>query len=93
MIVFANAKILIRKQFTTIKPVLTSSLDCFCQCKDTNSKAIHNRIQLYEHTEFIVFANAKILIRKQFTTILCERCAFQDCFCQCKDTNSKAIHN
>ena len=41
----------------------------------------------------IVFATAKILIRKQFTTIPCDITYIDYCFCHCKDTNSKAIHN
>ena len=42
--------------------------DCFCHCKDTNSKAIHNTSILLLTWARIVFATAKILIRKQFTT-------------------------
>ena len=41
---------------------------CFCHCKDTNSKAIHNRMDNVMLPPTIVFATAKILIRKQFTT-------------------------
>ena len=43
---------------------------CFCKCKDTKLKAIHNRnIEEIERQE-VVFANAKILNWKQFTTNL-----------------------
>ena len=66
---------------------------CFCQCKDTNSKAIHNSYCSILYLLFIVFANAKILIRKQFTTGSGSKKQNGNCFCQCKDTNSKAIHN
>ena len=45
-------------------------IDCFCHCKDTNSKAIHNYDAVIHLEERIVFATAKILIRKQFTTTL-----------------------
>ena len=44
--------------------------NCFCQCKDTNSKAIHNHGRAVSVSWNIVFANAKILIRKQFTTVV-----------------------
>ena len=40
-----------------------------------------------------VFASAKILIRKQFTTEMNFTCDKDNCFCLCKDINSKAIHN
>ena len=91
-IVFANAKILIRKQFTTCLGIGNTFFDCFCQCKDTNSKAIHNwHCQLWL-VQCIVFANAKILIRKQFTTIVCMAILYGDCFCQCKDTKSPHSH-
>ena len=43
-------------------------MDCFCHCKDTNSKAIHNMDYVFGASDAIVFATAKILIRKQFTT-------------------------
>ena len=67
-IVFATAKILIRKQFTTNRKPLRLLNNCFCHCKDTNSKAIHNIRQTIALYGSIVFATAKILIRKQFTT-------------------------
>ena len=66
---------------------------CFCHCKDTNSKAIHNVLSRTPIPITIVFATAKILIRKQFTTGKRVREAVSNCFCHCKDTNSKAIHN
>ena len=44
------------------------SVNCFCHCKDTNSKAIHNIMVIASIIPEIVFATAKILIRKQFTT-------------------------
>ena len=40
--VFASAKILIRKQFTTLFRLWVARVYCFCLCKDINSKAIHN---------------------------------------------------
>ena len=67
-IVFATAKILIRKQFTTQLRAWENIAHCFCHCKDTNSKAIHNSRLQMPQTQWIVFATAKILIRKQFTT-------------------------
>ena len=67
-IVFATAKILIRKQFTTSGTIGITITNCFCHCKDTNSKAIHNSAILMYLLTCIVFATAKILIRKQFTT-------------------------
>ena len=66
---------------------------CFCHCKDTNSKAIHNIPEVNKNSFIIVFATAKILIRKQFTTTDTWNYTCDDCFCHCKDTNSKAIHN
>ena len=71
----------------------TATSYCFCHCKDTNSKAIHNATSEILHYLIIVFATAKILIRKQFTTRSRRRSPCSYCFCHCKDTNSKAIHN
>ena len=48
--------------------MLKTNSNCFCHCKDTNSKAIHNDGVITEKEQDIVFATAKILIRKQFTT-------------------------
>ena len=92
-IVFATAKILIRKQFTTASCSIMWIKDCFCHCKDTNSKAIHNSVLMMAKLPYIVFATAKILIRKQFTTPRVKAVLTSYCFCHCKDTNSKAIHN
>ena len=72
-IVFATAKILIRKQFTTVQHDIMEEEDCFCHCKDTNSKAIHNACVVCPQLVGIVFATAKILIRKQFTTSIDRR--------------------
>ena len=68
-------------------------LSCFCKCKDTKLKAIHNTEKKYNLRIIVVFANAKILNWKQFTTTD-ESTEVQDsCFCKCKDTKLKAIHN
>ena len=66
--VFASAKILIRKQFTTSSFLDGGHAYCFCLCKDINSKAIHNSGFILKRGLDTVFASAKILIRKQFTT-------------------------
>ena len=34
---------------------------CFCKCKDTKLKAIHNRLAEVYNEAVVVFANAKIL--------------------------------
>ena len=67
-VVFATAKILIWKQFTTEKVVCPNHTSCVCNCKDTNLKAIHNNYPLKVFELTVVFATAKILIWKQFTT-------------------------
>ena len=41
---------------------------CVCNCKDTNLKAIHNLGYTKTYLDRVVFATAKILIWKQFTT-------------------------
>ena len=92
-VVFATAKILIWKQFTTYSFYLALMSCCVCNCKDTNLKAIHNKPSSKQYLRYVVFATAKILIWKQFTTgcqilPICKRCV-----CNCKDTNLKAIHN
>ena len=72
---------------------LLKQIRCLCQCKDTNLKAIHNRI-LHKVVVFnVVYANAKIQIWKQFTTTFGYTPRYAGCLCQCKDTNLKAIHN
>ena len=43
-------------------------MSCFCKCKDTKLKAIHNLQSTSIHRAIVVFANAKILNWKQFTT-------------------------
>ena len=90
---FATAKILIWKQFTTTIPKTSQLVGCVCNCKDTNLKAIHNLKADNPNTHFVVFATAKILIWKQFTTPLNKNNIMPSCVCNCKDTNLKAIHN
>ena len=92
-VVFANAKILNWKQFTTILLWCIYKLSCFCKCKDTKLKAIHNDFLGLPTTHIVVFANAKILNWKQFTTLSKAVCVLICCFCKCKDTKLKAIHN
>ena len=67
-VVFATAKILIWKQFTTVDAEVKAIECCVCNCKDTNLKAIHNSWQTSSRYILVVFATAKILIWKQFTT-------------------------
>ena len=67
-VVFATAKILIWKQFTTDRDQNGRANGCVCNCKDTNLKAIHNGKRLFNDSTSVVFATAKILIWKQFTT-------------------------
>ena len=67
-VVFATAKILIWKQFTTTSLIAPVVVSCVCNCKDTNLKAIHNIFLAILWAETVVFATAKILIWKQFTT-------------------------
>ena len=92
-VVFATAKILIWKQFTTFTKTPSSYNCCVCNCKDTNLKAIHNVVGTGANIVSVVFATAKILIWKQFTTHQERRCYLLRCVCNCKDTNLKAIHN
>ena len=68
LVVFATAKILIWKQFTTGRKNNPYRIRCVCNCKDTNLKAIHNENRMYDVWQLVVFATAKILIWKQFTT-------------------------
>ena len=42
---------------------------CLCKCKDTKLKAIHNVKTLINDYITVVYANAKILNWKQFTTV------------------------
>ena len=90
---FATAKILIWKQFTTVVWIVRYKFCCVCNCKDTNLKAIHNPQRAYWSYVRVVFATAKILIWKQFTTHYRLYCRTLSCVCNCKDTNLKAIHN
>ena len=92
-VVFATAKILIWKQFTTICLIIRCQSRCVCNCKDTNLKAIHNKQKKTNKNGKVVFATAKILIWKQFTTMAREETSQRSCVCNCKDTNLKAIHN
>ena len=92
-VVFATAKILIWKQFTTINITYFLTHCCVCNCKDTNLKAIHNNLRLHVWPWWVVFATAKILIWKQFTTLFITTYLIICCVCNCKDTNLKAIHN
>ena len=66
---------------------------CFCKCKDTKLKAIHNSLSYNDPSTAVVFANAKILNWKQFTTTAIMPDNKSSCFCKCKDTKLKAIHN
>ena len=92
-VVFATAKILIWKQFTTYLSSVLHHCRCVCNCKDTNLKAIHNGGIRREWRLYVVFATAKILIWKQFTTAARSLNLYRGCVCNCKDTNLKAIHN
>ena len=92
-VVFANAKILNWKQFTTSDGLVTTWECCFCKCKDTKLKAIHNWFTSLCYSVGVVFANAKILNWKQFTTLCLSYTLLWGCFCKCKDTKLKAIHN
>ena len=93
-VVFATAKILIWKQFTTQAAAIAEVKSCcVCNCKDTNLKAIHNQNGKPSPSMAVVFATAKILIWKQFTTESNVHIYLWGCVCNCKDTNLKAIHN
>ncbi len=92
-VVFATAKILIWKQFTTRHIDRFFPGCCVCNCKDTNLKAIHNVQAMLVWARIVVFATAKILIWKQFTTWTQGVKLYKGCVCNCKDTNLKAIHN
>ena len=67
-VVYANAKILNWKQFTTLKSGGGILDGCLCKCKDTKLKAIHNSSASDSSRLYVVYANAKILNWKQFTT-------------------------
>ena len=49
--------------------LIFSSISCLCKCKDTKLKAIHNRVSVDNLSVRVVYANAKILNWKQFTTV------------------------
>ncbi len=68
-------------------------LRCIYQCKDTNFKANHNSMVVFDPPHLVVFTNAKILILKLITTIGGEKLFSSGCIYQCKDTNFKANHN
>ena len=68
-------------------------LGCLCYCKDTKLKAIHNKKMIVNKKQFVVYATAKILNWKQFTTLKIKRVDKYCCLCYCKDTKLKAIHN
>ena len=67
-VVYANAKILNWKQFTTKGQFKYYVTRCLCKCKDTKLKAIHNKWNEITNAITVVYANAKILNWKQFTT-------------------------
>ena len=71
----------------------TSHLRCLLSCKDTNLKAIHNEYSMLAVAHSDVFYLAKILIWKQFTTVVQMDYLPRWCLLSCKDTNLKAIHN
>ena len=73
-VVYANAKILNWKQFTTMTKEFDAFISCLCKCKDTKLKAIHNRKLGYLIGRNVVYANAKILNWKQFTTEIANCC-------------------
>ena len=92
-VVYATAKILNWKQFTTHDAWIWKCNCCLCYCKDTKLKAIHNQSELSGWTVSVVYATAKILNWKQFTTHTVFFAKIFCCLCYCKDTKLKAIHN
>ena len=73
--------------------MLFTQLSCLCYCKDTKLKAIHNGADLRGADLYVVYATAKILNWKQFTTCIQNSVPVPRCLCYCKDTKLKAIHN
>ena len=69
-VVTATAKILNWKQFTTQDQNILTEPSCYCYCKDTKLKAIHNSVPRKTVSSRVVTATAKILNWKQFTTEL-----------------------
>ena len=61
--------------------------------KDTNLKAIHNTAEERLLRSEVVADYTKILIWKQFTTVVKEYICTLRCRWLHKDTNLKAIHN
>ncbi len=45
------------------------TFSCVCKCKGTNFSAIHNEYEPYYGCGMVVYANAKVLIFQQFTTV------------------------
>ena len=82
MVVYANAKILNWKQFTTKSASNITWLSCLCKCKDTKLKAIHNKKLKKNKLLLVVYANAKILNWKQFTIFFITLYSIR-CYCDC----------
>ena len=68
-------------------------LSCIIWYKDTNLKAIHNRLRACIRQNQVVLSDTKIQIWKQFTTADGGRARRECCIIWYKDTNLKAIHN
>ena len=66
---------------------------CVIRYKDTNLKAIHNRLRFADKSTAAVSSDTKIQIWKQFTTIFNRIWLTLCCVIRYKDTNLKAIHN
>ena len=73
--VSSDTKIQIWKQFTTRLTWAISSYGCVIRYKDTNLKAIHNRVLVTLVVLLAVSSDTKIQIWKQFTTVVLVYCA------------------
>ena len=93
MVVLLDTKIQIWKQFTTVVLKVTLLLGCITRYKDTNLKAIHNKLVVNVRKSTVVLLDTKIQIWKQFTTTTIWLFSLLCCITRYKDTNLKAIHN
>ena len=66
---------------------------CLCQCKDTNLKAIHNRICRCPKRNLLFMPMQRYKFESNSQPASRNRDYRRCCLCQCKDTNLKAIHN
>ena len=68
-------------------------MDCVWQCKNNKKEANHNFQGDAFAKVFIVFDSAKIIKKKQITTITASIMSAYNCVWQCKNNKKEANHN